>query len=232
MKIGFLDAATGVMEGIVLLHDKILIYLVYILIYVFWFISIIVINFNRNKATDSIVEDKINHEEDLETIWTIIPSCILLIIGIPSFGLLYMMEEGSSPNLSIKVIGHQWFWSYEYQRIVDNVFEFDSYLLEDLNEGEFRMVETDNIVVLPEKINIRFLISSVDVLHSYAVPPFGVKVDAVPGRINQSMVYINRLGLFNGQCSELCGVNHSAMPISVGVIDLETFSEFLKVKIL
>lgn len=173
----------------------------------------------------------ITHGTTIEIIWTIIPSIILIIIAIPSFILLYSMDEVVTDNLSltIKVIGHQWYWSYQISDLrqesynkeaIDYSMAFDSYMVqeEDLNKGELRLLEVDNALKIPVKTHIRVIVSSTDVLHSWAVPSLGVKVDAVPGRLNQTSMFIKRDGLYYGQCSEICGINHAFMPIKIQTI--------------
>lgn len=174
---------------------------------------------------------KINHGTTIEIIWTIIPSLILIVIAVPSFVLLYSMDEVVIDNVSLtmKVIGHQWYWSYQVSDLRENVYandvmnyslSFDSYMVpeEDLEIGELRLLEVDNALKVPVKTHIRILVSSSDVLHSWAVPSLGVKVDAVPGRLNQTSMFIKREGLYYGQCSEICGVNHAFMPIKIQTI--------------
>ena len=174
---------------------------------------------------------RIAHGTAIEIIWTVIPAVILLLIAVPSFALLYAMDEIIDPVLTVKVIGHQWYRSYEYSdyslvRLGNNtsklseVIKFDSYMIHenDLNFGDLRLLKTDSPLFLPKNTHIRVLVTSSDVLHSWAVPAFGVKVDAVPGRLNQTSLYIKNSGTFYGQCSELCGVNHAFMPIEVYVV--------------
>lgn len=230
MRLSFKEPATGIMEGIIELHNMILVYMVYILISVLWFIFAIKYNFTGEYSKSS-AEGQILHETKLETIWTIVPAIILYLIAVPSFALLYMMEEGVSPKLTVKVLGYQWYWNYEYQPLFGNYIKYDSYMLsiDDLSEGDVRLLDVDNPLVLPERLSIRILVTAMDVLHCWAVPEFGVKVDAVPGRLNQVMLYLNRIGYFYGQCSELCGVNHGFMPISVAVVDISTFVNWSKI---
>jgi heme/copper-type cytochrome/quinol oxidase subunit 2 len=181
------------------------------------------------------------HAPILEIVWTLIPAIILVFVAIPSFSLLYSMDEIVEPLLTIKVIGHQWYWSYEFldpnilyklfylQTYSDN-FEpiniknsFDSYMLQNdqlSKKNPKRLLEVDNRLYLPVETNIRILVTSGDVLHSWAVPALGIKLDACPGRLNQTSLYIKRPGIFYGQCSEICGVNHAFMPIAVVGIDI------------
>jgi cytochrome c oxidase subunit 1 len=175
---------------------------------------------------------RISHGTIIEIVWTVIPAIILLLIAIPSFALLYAMDEIIDPVLTIKVIGHQWYWSYEYSDYslvylnnvnpskLSEIIKIDSYMVhdKDLDIGDLRLLKTDAPLFLPKNTHIRVLVTSSDVLHSWAVPAFGVKVDAVPGRLNQTSLYIKNSGTFYGQCSELCGVNHAFMPIEVYVV--------------
>lgn len=191
---------------------------------------------NRSTVDTSKVYHVV-HAPTLEIIWTVVPAFILILIAIPSFSLLYTMDEVIDPLLTVKIIGHQWYWSYEFVNPIDyleavNAHEdidlsptvnFDSYMLpdEDLLVGQLRLLEVDNRLKLPIEINIRLLITSGDVLHSWAVPSLGIKLDACPGRMNQTTLFIKRPSVFYGQCSELCGINHGFMPIVVEGIDLQ-----------
>lgn len=158
----------------------------------------------------------------LEFFWTVFPMLILLLLAFPSLRILYIMDEIKNPLLTFKVIGHQWFWSYEYSDF--KLLEFDSYIV----DGNFRLLETDNSFYVPFNQKIRLLVRSFDVLHSWTVPILGVKVDAIPGRLNQLNFIFMRLGLFFGQCSEICGVNHRFIPIIVECVKLDDFFFWLK----
>jgi len=226
LPIGFPDPATPFMEGLIDLHNYICFYLILILVLVIWMFYQILKEFyykihypwhpricwtNRWDLNKGI---KVTHGPRLELFWTITPSIILLLIAIPSFSLLYSMEEPISPFFHFKAIGHQWYWSYDIQ---ENEASFDSNLVfeSELKPGEFRLLEVDEPMIVPMEAYIRIIITSLDVLHSWAVPSLGIKVDAVPGRLNQVIIYIKREGVFYGQCSELCGVNHGFMPIVI-----------------
>jgi len=177
---------------------------------------------------------KVTHGPRLELFWTITPSIVLVLIAVPSFGLLYSMDEAIYPLITFKAIGHQWYWSYEFTDSLPDVeLLFDSNMVfeNELKPGEFRLLQVDNPVVLPIETSIRVIITSLDVLHSWAVPSFGIKVDAVPGRLNQTVFYLKREGVFYGQCSELCGVNHGFMPIVVKGVSSEQFGEWLVDKV-
>eukprot|EP01041_Mallomonas_annulata_P000673 gene673-1294_t len=187
----------------------------------------------------AILEDvqKFSHSSVLEIVWTILPAIVLLLLAIPSFALLYSLDELIDPDVTLKIIGHQWYWSYEYSDY-SSLFNgksvaFDSYMVatNDLTKGAFRLLEVDNRVVLPVKTHIRLLITAADVLHSWAVPAFGIKVDACPGRLTQASLFIKREGLFFGQCSEICGVNHGFMPIAVKSIVPDSFISWIAAKL-
>jgi len=190
----------------------------------------------REKNTETI-RYAFDHHTLVELIWTIIPTVILIFIAIPSFALLYAIDELHNPKITLKAIGNQWYWSYEFPDYLDynsdEIIEFDSYMLleEDLVEGAYRLLEVDERVLLPERTSIRVLVTSLDVIHSWAIPSLGIKMDACPGRINQVGMYIRRRGIYFGQCSELCGVNHAFMPIVIEAVTLEKYEAFLLSKI-
>ena len=168
----------------------------------------------------------------IELIWTITPAVILMLIAFPSFKLLYLMDEVSDPSMSVLAEGHQWYWSYQYPDFLDSsdeFIEFDSYIVpdSDLEEGRLRMLEVDNRVILPELTHVRFIITAGDVIHSFACPSLGIKCDAYPGRLNQVSVFINSECVFYGQCSEICGILHSSMPIFIESFSLEKFLTWL-----
>jgi cytochrome c oxidase subunit 2 len=177
---------------------------------------------------------KFSHSNVLEIVWTIIPAIILVLIAIPSFSLLYSLDELSAPNVTLKIVGHQWYWSYEYRDYIKpflrrSRLSYDSYMVntEDLKRGGLRLLEVDHRVVLPTRTHIRLLITSSDVIHSWAVPAFGVKLDATPGRLSQTSIYIKRSGVFYGQCSEICGINHGFMPIVVKAVGKRRFLSWM-----
>ena len=206
-------------------------YLVIILFGVGWILVSIIRNYVSDKSP--ISNKYLNHGTLIELIWTITPALILILIAFPSFKLLYLMDEVTDPSLSILVEGHQWYWSYQYPDFLNSdeeFIEFDSYLVpeSDLEEGALRLLEVDNRVIIPELTHVRFIITAADVIHSFAMPALGIKVDAYPGRLNQASVLINREGTFYGQCSEICGILHSSMPIVVESVSLEKFLSWLQ----
>ena len=164
----------------------------------------------------------------IELIWTITPALILIAIAFPSFRLLYLLDEVISPTITIKVVGHQWYWSYEYSDYVNESgesIEFDSYMIpeSDLELGQFRLLDVDNNVIVPVDTHIRLIVTGADVIHSWAVPSLGIKIDAVPGRLNQTSILAERTGVFYGQCSEICGVWHGFMPIAVEAVSVQDY---------
>lgn len=234
-QIGFQDPATPIMEGIIDLHHDLFFFMVVISIFVVWVLSRI-IYFFAIRNDEIHVPIRFTHHTTLEVVWTIIPSLILILIAVPSFALLYAMDEVINPSITIKTVGHQWYWSYEYSDqgvLAKDQILFDSYMMseEDLTLGYLRLLEVDNRVVLPSKVHVRILITAADVLHSWAVPSLGIKLDACPGRLNQVAVYIKRNGTFYGQCSEICGVNHAFMPITVDAVSMDDYINWVSSKL-
>nr|YP_010222578.1 cytochrome c oxidase subunit II [Macroscytus subaeneus]UCC46028.1 cytochrome c oxidase subunit II [Macroscytus subaeneus] len=201
------DANSPLMEQLTFFHD----HTIMILIMITMMVSYMMMSLFSNKLINRyLLEGQV-----IEFIWTTLPAITLVFIALPSLRLLYMIDEINNPMVTLKVIGHQWYWSYEYSDF--HSIEFDSYMKPTmtLNNEEFRLLDVDNRTVLPMNTSIRVLITAADVLHSWAVPAAGIKIDAVPGRLNQGAMNINRPGLMYGQCSEICGANHSFMPIVI-----------------
>jgi len=225
-QINLQDPATPEVEGMLFFHNYLLLFLTIISIFVVWMLYIVIIKFNEVVNSKP---QKFTHYSLLEIIWTAIPAFILLLMAIPSFSLLYALDELIDPSLTLKIIGHQWYWSYEYSdysnATMGQGINFDSYIVstDELTRGAFRLLEVDNRIILPILTHIRLLITSVDVLHSWAVPSFGIKVDACPGRLSQASLFLKRDGVFYGQCSEICGVNHGFMPITVAGVTPNAF---------
>ena len=230
------DPATPIMEGMIFFHNYLMFFLIFIGVAVFWLLYKIVINFERNANPLTTVQ-KFNHSSLLEIIWTILPAVILAFIAVPSFALLYSLDDVVDPELTIKVIGHQWYWSYEYSdfEYLDGgkTISFDSYMVatDDLGLGQLRLLETDFRLNLPINTHIRVLITAADVLHSWAVPSFGIKVDACPGRLSQASIFIKREADYFGQCSEICGVNHGFMPIAIRGLRATRFTNYITSKL-
>nr|ABY55880.1 cytochrome oxidase subunit II [Pterostichus ecarinatus] len=164
--------------------------------------------------------------QTIEVIWTILPAITLVFIALPSLQLLYLLDEVSNPLMTLKSIGHQWYWSYEYSDF--KMLEFDSFLISksEMNNN-FRLLDVDNRIILPFNAQIRVLVTATDVIHSWTIPALGVKIDATPGRLNQTNFFMNRVGLFYGQCSEICGANHSFMPIVIESVPINTFVKWI-----
>lgn len=174
-----------------------------------------------------MIDKLIIESQPLELFWTIAPTFVLIFIGMPSIRLLYLLDEVYSPAITIKTIGHQWYWSYEYSDFIN--LEFDSYIINsNSNNQTFRLLDVDNRTTVPINSQIRVLISAADVLHSWTVPALGLKADAVPGRLNQANFNCNRPGLFYGQCSEICGANHRFIPICIERISPKIFINWVK----
>jgi len=228
-QLGFQDAASPVALGIQDLHHDIFFFIVAIVIFVVWMLARTVWHFHESRNP---VPSKIIHGTALEIAWTVTPSFILLFIAVPSFALLYSIDEIVDPALTIKAIGHQWYWTYEYSDYAQNII-FDSYLIpeDDLELGQLRLLEVDNRVVVPIHTHIRVLVTAADVLHSWAIPSLGVKCDAVPGRLNQTSMFVQREGIFYGQCSEICGANHGFMPIVVEAVALDDYVSWISNKL-
>lgn len=228
-QLGFQDAATPMMQGIIDLHQDIFFFAIIILVFVLWMLLRALWHFYyRNNP----IPERIVHGTTIEIVWTVVPSITLMFIAIPSFALLYSMDEVVDPAVTIKTIGHQWYWTYEYSdynQSDEQSLAFDSYMIpeEDLELGQLRLLETDNRVIVPANTHVRMIITSADVLHSWAVPALGIKCDAVPGRLNQSSVFIKREGVYYGQCSELCGVNHAFMPIVVEAVSIDDYVQWV-----
>jgi cytochrome c oxidase subunit 2 len=198
---GFQDPASPVMEEIINFHNYMMIYLSFIVMGVLWMMFAILLHFK--KSSRFISHKYLIHGTLIELIWTITPALILVFIAFPSFKLLYLIDEIIDPAITIKVIGHQWYWSYEYSdyaTLDGKSIEFDSYMIpeEELQVGDFRLLEVDNHVVVPVDTHVRVIVTAADVLHSWAVPSLGVKVDAVPGRLNQTSFLANREGIYYG----------------------------------
>lgn len=211
------DSNSPLIEQLNFFHDHTLLIILLITVLVGYIIIILFFNKFTNRF--------LLHGQLIEIIWTILPAIILLFIAFPSLRLLYLLDETYKPRLTLKSIGHQWYWSYEYSDFKN--IEFDSYIIptNELEENNFRLLDVDNRIILPLNTQIRVIVTAADVLHSWTVPSLGVKVDATPGRLNQTNIFINRPGLFFGQCSEICGANHSFIPI---VIERVKSNDFIK----
>nr|YP_010371916.1 cytochrome c oxidase subunit II [Peleteria iavana]UOX27096.1 cytochrome c oxidase subunit II [Peleteria iavana] len=217
--LGLQNSSSPLMEQLIFFHDHALLILLMITILVGYLMFMLLFNKYVNRY--------LLHGQTIEIIWTVLPAIILLFIAFPSLRLLYLLDEINEPMITLKTVGHQWYWSYEYSDFKN--IEFDSYMIptNELSINKARLLEVDNRIVLPMNAQIRILVTSTDVIHSWTVPALGVKVDATPGRINQTNFLINRPGLYYGQCSEICGANHSFMPIVVESIPSNYFIKWI-----
>nr|YP_010327040.1 cytochrome c oxidase subunit II [Agrotis trifurca]UNP54314.1 cytochrome c oxidase subunit 2 [Agrotis trifurca]UTT74679.1 cytochrome c oxidase subunit 2 [Agrotis trifurca] len=213
------NGASPLMEQIIFFHDHTLVILIMITILVGYLMSSLLFNKYINRF---LLEGQM-----IELIWTILPAITLIFIALPSLRLLYLLDELNNPLITLKSIGHQWYWSYEYSDFHN--IEFDSYMTpsNELSNNGFRLLDVDNRIVLPMNNQIRIMVTATDVIHSWTVPSLGVKVDANPGRLNQTNFFINRPGIFYGQCSEICGANHSFMPIVIESIPIKNFINWI-----
>lgn len=226
---GFQDPATQWMLGIIDLHDSIVFYLIIILTVVLWLLI------SALNSVDHL--SNLYHGNLIEVIWTVTPAIILWVIGLPSLKLLYMMDEILDAELTVKAIANQWYWSYEYSDYVfdsgvenpEAVNAFDSFMVadEDLELGQLRELTVDNYLVQPINTSIRVLLTSNDVIHAFAVPSLGIKADCYPGRLNSLGFVINRASTFHGNCSELCGALHHAMPIGIKAVPLNEYLSYM-----
>jgi cytochrome c oxidase subunit 2 len=226
----FQSSASPVMEGIAAMHGLLLYVITSIAIVVTLLLVFVIYKF---RASKNPIPSKISHHVILEIIWTLLPVIILAVIGVPSVKLLFYLDKPQDAQMTIKAIGHQWYWSYEYpHNDASKGFSFDSYMIEDkdLKPGQLRLFEVDNRIIVPVNTTVRMLVTSTDVLHSFAVPSLGIKKDAVPGRINETWFKISKEGVYYGQCSELCGARHGFMPIAVQVVSKEQYDQWLKSK--
>nr|UEE83301.1 cytochrome c oxidase subunit II [Petalocephala gongshanensis] len=219
MNFSFQDSVSPLMEQLISFHDHVMMVIIFITLIVFYMMFSLFVSqyINRNLLEGQFIE----------FIWTFLPALMLLFIALPSLRILYLIEEVNNPLITIKGVGHQWYWSYEYSDF--SKIDFDSFmsLYSEGSLDSFRLLDVDNRLVIPFGFQIRFLVSSFDVIHSWTVPCLGLKLDALPGRVNQGLIYLMRPGLFFGQCSEICGSNHSFMPIVLESVNLSSFFSWL-----
>nr|YP_009919054.1 cytochrome c oxidase subunit II [Acnemia nitidicollis]QMP96647.1 cytochrome c oxidase subunit II [Acnemia nitidicollis] len=218
--LNFQDSASPLMEQLIMFHDNSLLILNMITILVIYLLGMLFFNTLTNRFLLS--------GQLIEIIWTIVPAIVLMFIALPSLRLLYLLDEINNPSITLKTIGHQWYWSYEYSDF--NNIEFDSYMIpmNEMSPSNFRLIDVDNRIILPFNSQIRMIVSAADVIHSWTISSLGVKVDGTPGRLNQTNFMINRPGLFFGQCSEICGANHSFMPIVIESTNMNYFINWIK----
>jgi cytochrome c oxidase subunit 2 len=242
-QLGFQNPATPTMEGIIRFHHDLMFLLILIVVFVGYMMFRCIHHFNEEKNPNAV---QIVHGSVIEVVWTLIPALILMVVAVPSFALLYSADELIEPALTLKVVGHQWYWSYEYSDYANEDGEsvnFDSYMIpeDDLLEmgangnpeglGQLRLLEVDNPVVLPVDTHIRVIVTAADVLHCWGLPAAAIKLDACPGRLNQTSLFFKREGQFYGQCSEICGVNHAFMPIVVKSVSLDNYIEWIQARL-
>jgi cytochrome c oxidase subunit II len=218
------EAASTTMEKLTHFHDLLLYIIIAVVVFVFLLLAYTCIRFYHK---NNPIPQKFTHNVAIEVVWTIIPFIILIVIAIPSFRILYYSNVVDKMDMTIKVVGRQWYWQYEYP---DEQIAFDSYMIQDkeLKPGQLRLLDVDNELVLPVDTNIRILITAGDVIHSFAAPSLGIKIDAVPGRINETWVRITKSGKYYGQCSELCGIGHGFMPISIKALSKNDYQTWIK----
>lgn len=221
-QLGFQTPASTSKIGIHNLHDALLILITLISLFV---LGLLIYTMVRFRAERNPTPSRQSHNTVLEVAWTVIPVIILVILAIPSFRLMYDLDRTKVPDMTVKVVGHQWYWSYEYP---DSDFTFDSYMVqdEDLKPGQKRLLEVDNRIVLPVDTNVRILIAGTDVIHSWFVPALGVQTYAMPGRLNESWVRITKPGVYYGQCNQICGINHAYMPIAVEAVSKDAYQRW------
>jgi cytochrome c oxidase subunit 2 len=228
----FQDPGSPVAEGIFFFHHDLMFIIVAIAIFVGYFVLRVIQLFSKEVHPVSV--KTLNHGTFLEIVWTTVPAIILLFVAAPSFSLLYSVDEVIDPGMTLKVCGRQWYWSYEYSDFEgEEGLSFDSYMIatEDLTAGSLRLLEVDNRVVLPVDTHIRLIITASDVLHCWGIPSLGLKIDACPGRLNQSSLFLKRPGVYYGQCSEICGQNHGFIPIVVEAVSMEDFSSWVEAQL-
>nr|YP_010478447.1 cytochrome c oxidase subunit II [Orosius sp.]UVI59891.1 cytochrome c oxidase subunit II [Orosius sp.] len=216
----FQDPVSPIMEQLVMFHDHTMMILIMITTTVLY--MLVSMGFNK------LINRNMLESQMIELIWTVLPAVLLVTIALPSLKILYLLEELNKPLITLKAIGHQWYWSYELSDFKS--IEFDSYMkpTNELEDGEYRLLEVDNRIVLPYNVKSRILVTSMDVIHSWTIPALGIKIDGTPGRINQGSILVNRPGIFYGQCSEICGANHSFMPIMMESINMKHFMNWVK----
>ncbi|MFQ5466576.1 MAG: cytochrome c oxidase subunit II [Kiloniellaceae bacterium] len=223
-EMGFQSPVTPTMERITAFHNMLLVVIFLVAVLVSVLLLYVMYRFSEKRNP---TPSKTTHNTLVEVIWTAVPVIILVIIAIPSFKLLYFTDRVENPDMTIKAIGRQWYWSYEYP---DNGnFTFDATMVdeEDLEDGQPRLLTTDNMVMVPVDTKVRLLVTASDVLHSFALPAFGVKLDAVPGRINETWFEVTKKGVYYGQCSEICGAGHSYMPIAIKAVSKADFARWV-----
>lgn len=223
-QLGLQESASPIMDKIHDLHNLLMIVITGVAVVVTALLAFVIIRF---RASKNPIPSKTSHHTLLEVVWTLIPVFILAIIAVPSFKLMYYADQPVKADITVKVTGHQWYWSYEFP---DQGINFDSYMIkdEDLKPGQLRLLEVDNPLILPADTIVRVLVTSADVLHSWAIPSMGIKQDSVPGRTREIWLKIKKEGVYYGQCSELCGMQHGFMPIAIHAVSKGDFHTWLE----
>ncbi len=221
--LNFQEAASPIAQRIHNFHDMLLWIIIAIALFVLALLIWVIIRYNHKANPEP---KQFTHNVFIEVVWTVIPIIILIVIAIPSFKVLYYNDRTENPEMTLKIVGYQWYWNYEYPD--QGNINFDSYMLaaDELQGDQKRLLSTDTQVVLPIDTNIQILVSAGDVLHSWTIPAFGVKMDAVPGRWNETWVNISKPGVYYGQCSELCGKDHAYMPIEIKAVTKDEFKSW------
>jgi cytochrome c oxidase subunit II len=223
-QLGMQEPGSAVKDRIHDLHNLLLVIITVITLFVLALLIYVMVRF---RASANPTPTRTTHNTMIEILWTVIPVVILVVIAIPSFKLLYFEDKTPNPEMTLKVTGHQWYWSYEYP---DNGnLQFDSYMIpeSDLKPGQMRLLEVDNRVVLPVQTNVRILVAGSDVMHSFFISSLGVQIYAVPGRLNETWVNVDRPGVYYGECNQICGTNHAFMPIAIQAVSKEDFAKWL-----
>lgn len=224
-QLGMQEPASEVKDRINSLHDLLLVIITAITLFVLVLLVYVMVRF---RASANPVPSRTSHNTMVEILWTVLPVVILVVIAIPSFKLLYFEDKAPNAQMTLKVTGHQWYWSYEYPDNGD--IQFDSYMIpeSDLKPGQMRLLEVDNRVVLPVQTDVRILVNGTDVMHSFFISSLGVQIYAVPGRVNETWVNIDRPGVYYGECNQICGTNHAFMPIAIQAMSKEDFDKWLE----
>nr|YP_004935111.1 cytochrome c oxidase subunit II [Trimusculus reticulatus]AEQ93930.1 cytochrome c oxidase subunit II [Trimusculus reticulatus] len=214
-QLNLMDPASPIQAEMLLFHDHAIV----LLVGIFSFVALIGVKLAFNKFSSRTMHEA----QQLETVWTIVPAFLLIWLALPSLRLLYLLDEQSNNGIVLKSTGHQWYWSYEVPAA--GIESFDSYMVQDpdLSHGEYRLLEVDNRATIPYDMNTTVIATSADVLHAWTLPSMGIKMDAVPGRLNSMGMFVESPGVYYGQCSEICGANHSFMPIVVEAVDIADF---------
>ncbi len=225
-QMNFQPAASPVAERFHEFHNFLLVLITLITLFVMFLLLYVIVRF---RASRNPVPSRTTHNTTIEVLWTVIPVVILVVMAVPAFKLLYYVDRTHEAEMTVKVTGHQWYWTYEYPDHGNLTFDSNHVLDADLKPGQLRLLSTDNHIVLPVGTKVRILVTSNDVMHSWFVPPVGVQMYAVPGRLNETWVEVEREGTFYGQCNQICGINHGFMPIEIEALSKDKFKQWVAV---